>query len=84
MKNKEKELYETTLSYTGPILPTKSLITNGHYFFKSPRNIDLNNKNHIVRNNFENKIINKINIKYYKNDSSSVKGCLQYNFNKNI
>ena len=84
MKNKEKELYETTVSYTGPILPTKSLITNGHYFFKSPRNINLNDKNNIVRNNFENKIINKTNIEYYKNDSSLVKQCLQWNFNKNI
>ena len=78
--NKEKDLYETTLSYTGPILPTKSLITKGHYFFKSPRIIDLNDKNDIIRNKFENKIVNKINNSIYKNDSTSVKECLQNNF----
>ena len=80
----KKELYETTLSYTGPILPTKSLITNGHYFFKCPRNIDLNNKNNIMRNYFENKIVNNNQNKFYKNDSTLVKACLQNNLNKNI
>ena len=84
MDKKEKDLYETTLSYTGPILPTKSLITNGHYFFKSPRNIDLNDKNNIVRNYFENKIVNNIQNRSYKNDSTLVKECLQNNLSKNI
>ena len=74
-----KDLYETTLSYTGSILPTKSLITNGHYFFKSPRNIDLNNKKFLVLNKFEEKFLNNFKKANIKNDSSLVEQCLQQN-----
>ena len=77
--HKEKDLYETMLSYTGSILPTKSLITNGHYFFKSERNIDLNNKNNIVINKFEEKFLSNFKKINMKNDSSLVKQCLQQN-----
>ena len=76
-KKNEKDFYETIISYSGSILPTKSLITNGHYFFKSPREIALNDSKLKMMAKFDNKIVNNsFNNKYFRNDSSLVKECI--------
>jgi hypothetical protein len=70
--------YEYISTYSGPIIPTKSLIKPGHFFFKSSRNMNINNKQNFMNIRLEKKILKNTTIINSKNTSTQVHECLQW------
>ena len=77
--NNKQEIYKSLISYSGPILPTKSMITKGPYLYKHPRIIELNDSNLKLLAKFDEKIINNNFRKSYNNNSDLVKECINGN-----